>query len=139
MKQIWQGDCVFVLLNDEYLRSPYWMFELFEIWCNSRREDEFLMRSRVYYLDDRQIGMIIGCSSYTKYWKTQNDQIWVAIDEPGARGVATKDLDDFELMQQFDNLVGNILRMFPDIVQPRTFEDLVKYGLDHPPGSAAPN
>jgi internalin A len=49
--------------------------------------------------------------------------------------IATKDLDDLKLMQLFTNHVGDILRMFADIVQPRSFEELKKYGFDDPPGA----
>jgi hypothetical protein len=36
-------------------------------------------------------------------------------------------------MQDFVNHVGDILAMFANIVQPRSFEDLKKYGFDGPP------
>jgi hypothetical protein len=38
-------------------------------------------------------------------------------------------------MQQFVNHVGDILALFANIVQPRSFDDLAKHGFDDPPGS----
>jgi hypothetical protein len=35
-------------------------------------------------------------------------------------------------MLEFVNHVGNILATFANIVQPRSFEDLMKYGFDDP-------
>ena len=49
MKEIGQGDRVFVFLSDKYLKSPFCMFELFEIWRNSRLErQEFRAKVRLY-------------------------------------------------------------------------------------------
>lgn len=36
-------------------------------------------------------------------------------------------------MQMFAHSVGDVLAAFADIVQPRTFEALQKYGFDDPP------
>ena len=48
MRRIGQGDRVFVVLSDKYLRSPYCMFELSELWRTSQAEGEkFLRRVRV--------------------------------------------------------------------------------------------
>jgi internalin A len=112
------------------------MYELFEIWRNSRQEEEeFLKRSRVYCLDDARFGTIPERLHYAKHWKTQHDEIEATIKELGPSVIATKDLDDLKLMQLFTNHVGDILRMFADIVQPRSFEELKKYGFDDPPGA----
>jgi hypothetical protein len=37
MKQFGLGDRVFVILSDKYLKSPFCMFELFELWRPRRR------------------------------------------------------------------------------------------------------
>ncbi len=56
MRRIGRGDRVFVVPSDKYLRSPYCMFELFEVWRTSKAKDEeFLRRIRVYSLPDAQI------------------------------------------------------------------------------------
>src|SRR5262249_12277822 len=48
MKRLGAGDRVFVILSDKYFKSAYCMFELFEIWRNSRMEpEEFRRRIRV--------------------------------------------------------------------------------------------
>jgi internalin A len=36
MKELGEGDRVFVFLGDKYLRSSYCMTELFELWNNSK-------------------------------------------------------------------------------------------------------
>jgi internalin A len=43
MKLLGRGKRVFVVISDKYLKSPYCMNELFELWRNCREdEDEFL-------------------------------------------------------------------------------------------------
>jgi internalin A len=113
------------------------MFEMFEIWRNSQQdEEEFLKRCRVFCLDDAQIWNIKGRLYYAKHWKIQHDEIESQIDESGATLLAKKDFEQFKLMQDFVNHVGDILAMFANIVQPHNFEDLMQYGFDDPPGPA---
>lgn len=111
------------------------MFELFEIWRNSRQEEEeFSRRCRVFCLDDAQIRTMIGRLSYAEHWKAQHDQIKTIIDRSGLSILGERDFAQFKLMQQFAHHVGDILALFADIVQPRTLEQLVQYGFDDPPG-----
>jgi internalin A len=109
------------------------MFELFEIWRNSRQdEDEFLKRCRVYSLGDAQIWILLGRLKYAKHWKAQYDEVANAVKEvPTILGES--DYAQFKLMQDFVNHVGDVLAAFAKIVQPRSFEDLVKYGFEDPP------
>ena len=56
MKDIGQGDRIFVFLSDKYLKSPFCMFELFEIWRTCRlNEVELTKRVRLYPLGDAKI------------------------------------------------------------------------------------
>jgi internalin A len=51
MRQIGAGDRIFVILSDKYLRSPFCMFELSEIWRTSKQRGKgFLDRVRIYAL-----------------------------------------------------------------------------------------
>lgn len=129
MKQIGQGDRVFVILSDKYLKSPFCMFELFEIWRNCKRdEDDFIRRCKIYCLDDTNIWTIEERLGYAEYWETKYEKI-----KPKAYLLGSDDFDEFKLMDDFAKHVGKILGLFAKIVQPRTFEDLVKYGFDDPP------
>jgi hypothetical protein len=42
-------------------------------------------------------------------------------------------LQQFRLMEMFAKQIGNILDLFADTRQPRSFEELRKYGFDDPP------
>jgi internalin A len=48
MQRIGRGDRIFVVLSDKYLKSPFCMFELSEVWRRCQEEDDvFLERIRV--------------------------------------------------------------------------------------------
>ena len=46
---------------------------------------------------------------------------------------ARKNLRSYKLMEDFASKVGDILALFANIVQPRSFDDLKTYGFDDPP------
>ncbi len=133
MKEIGKGDRVFVILSDKYLKSPFCMFELFEIWRNSRQDEaEFMKGCRVFTLDDANIWDLMGRVRYASHWKSQHDEIDNAIKKLGASVLGENDFVQFKLMQDFVNHIGDVLATFGNIVQPRSFDDLVKYGFDDP-------
>jgi hypothetical protein len=50
MKQLGESDKVFVFLSDKYLQSTYCMFELFELWRNSKQNKAEFLRTFAYFL-----------------------------------------------------------------------------------------
>ena len=139
MRAIGEGDRICVFLSDKYLKSPFCMFELFEIWRNSRQDKaELLRRVRIYTLGDAKIWKPIDRVRYGKYWKDQHDELRAAVDEAGLDVLGEEDLRSYRLMRDFASKVGDILALFANIVQPRSFDDLKAYGFDDPPptGSA---
>ncbi len=56
MQKLGAGDRVFVILSEKYLKSPYCMYELLEVWRNCKMEDEvYRQRIRVYRLPDAKM------------------------------------------------------------------------------------
>jgi len=134
MKDIGEGDRIFVVLSDKYLKSPFCMFELFEIWRNSRQDkSEFLKRVRIYTLGDAKIWKPVDRIKYAKFWRDQHDELKQAVDEAGLDALGEEGFRNYKLMQDFTNKVSDILALFANIVQPRSFDDLKKYGFDDPP------
>jgi Trypsin-like peptidase domain/TIR domain len=130
MSQIAQGDVIFIVLSDKYLKSPYCMFELFEIWRVNRQDDtEFLKRVRVYALGDAKISTPIDRLRYAGYWKKEHDELKRAIDEVGLDVIGQADMRLYKLMQGYYNQVSDMLALFASILQPRTFDDLKQYGF----------
>jgi internalin A len=59
MQRLAGGDRVFVILSDKYLRSPYCMYELLEIWRKCEADEvKFLTRVRVYIVPGTKVYLI---------------------------------------------------------------------------------
>jgi internalin A len=131
MRRVGAGDRVFIILSEKYLRSPYCMFELLEIWRYSRsNEAEFGRRVRTYALADAFARTPIERINLAVYWMKQYEEIEVLIKEHGGRVVGTQDFRQFRLMSDFYSHVPDILATMFDTIQPRSFEELVQCGFD---------
>jgi len=131
MRRIGQGDRVFVIISDKYLKSPYCMYELFEIWRVSRQESaEFLRRVRVYGTDCAKFSEPRQRLSYALYWKQEHEALRSAIQEHGAEILGVEDFKAFKRMDEFARHVGDILATVADVIHARRFEDLEAYGFD---------
>jgi internalin A len=122
----------------KYLKSPFCMFELFEVWRNSRQEaEDFNRRVRLYVLDDAKIWKPIDRLRCAKYWHAE----FTAFEAEMAGGspalLGDEDFKSFRHMRDFAGHVGDILQSVADRVQPRNFDEFLEYGFDDPPGGGA--
>ncbi|WP_082167682.1 COR domain-containing protein, partial [Methylobacterium aquaticum] len=134
MRRLGGGDRVFVILSDKYLRSPNCMFELSEIWRTSRQEGPaFLDRVRVYALPDAKIWTPLDWTDWAIHWKQRHDELQSRAVAHGIGILGEVGGRQLRQMQGFSLSVSDILGTLTDIVQPRTFEELERYGLDDAP------
>jgi internalin A len=134
MQDIGAGDRIFVILSDKYLRSPYCMFELSEIWRTSKQEGSaFLERVRVYALRDAKVSKPSDWVDWAIYWKKEHDALNKRAQQYGAAILGQHGHDKLMQMQRFFTQVADILGTLADIVQPRSLEELERYGFDDPP------
>ena len=130
MQAIGQGDRVFVILSDPYLKSSYCMYELFEIWRNSlQRPDEFLRRVRVYRMECAKIFSVLERTRYIEYWQEQYEGIKEFMRRRPDK-LSPASYDAFRTMGYFADHVDEILAAVADVIHARTFEELRQYGLD---------
>jgi internalin A len=133
MKQIGGGDRVFVILSDKYLRSPFCMFELSEVWRTSKMQGkDFLKRVRIYALPDVSISKARDWYKWAGHWKDEFDELNALAQKGPALGFEHGHRQLLQ-MQTFYTQVADILATFADIVQPRTFEELKRYGFEDDP------
>jgi len=131
MSRIGEGDRIFVIMSDKYLRSPFCMFELSEIWRNSRRQSrDFLSRVRIYVVDGVKLWNPEDWADWAIYWKGQYEALDTRARAHGAAILGAQGQQRLMQMQRFYTEVSDILGTLADIVQPRTFEDLERYGFD---------
>jgi internalin A len=73
MQCIGRGNRVFIVLSDKYLKSPYCMYELYELWRNCRQDnDEFLSHVKVYTLPGTAIWSPLDRAKCAAYWRDES-------------------------------------------------------------------
>jgi hypothetical protein len=138
MRRIGDGDRVFIFLSDKYLHSPYGVFELFEMWRNSgENKSEFLRRVRFFTIDGTKIGEPDEWLTYTAYWQQKREKLREAINRVGWEDAGEEAIKRFWLMDKFTGQISDVLALFADVVQPRTFEDFLRYGFGELPRGAS--
>jgi hypothetical protein len=131
MQRIGRGDRIFVVLSDKYLKSPYCMFELFEVWRNSRADStSFVERVRAYTLPGTKVSTSLDRLQHAIYWKEQYEALEAVVKSHGLGILGENDLRQFKLMQDFAHRVSDILATVADVLQPRNFDALEHHWLD---------
>jgi internalin A len=131
MQRLAEGNRVFVILSDKYLRSPYCMYELLEIWRKcSGEEEKFLGRIRAYVIPGTKIYSVPDRAQYAIHWRQEYEKVDQLIHDHGPDVVGPRGFQEYKLMGDFRRWVAEILEAVADRLQPRDFDDLVKYGLD---------
>ena len=121
---------MFVILSDKYLKSPYCMYELLEVWRNSKMADEeFRGRIRVFRLADAKMLGPLERAHCAKYWKEQFRELDALVREEGADLLGIEDFKRYKLMQDFAHHVGDVLALVADTLQPTDFDQLVAVWL----------
>jgi hypothetical protein len=94
--QLTHGDLIIVVLSAKYLRSPYCVTELYDIYERSLREKEdFLRRIIPIVLDDAEIGTWRDRVTYAKHWEAE----YTAMKENSAN-LGEEDLKLYKAMRR---------------------------------------
>ena len=121
MQKLGAGDRVFVILSDKYLKSPYCMYELLEVWRNCKQEDEEFRRPHPGLppagrrdADARSIACGAPATG-----ESSSRELDALVREHGADLLGEADFKRYKLMQDFAHRVGDILALIADTLQPR--------------------
>ncbi|MEO1609771.1 MAG: COR domain-containing protein [Pseudomonadota bacterium] len=126
MIRIAEAQHVFVIMSAKYLRSPYCMYELHEIYRECRRRDDvFRQRVRVIVLPDADIFGPIERIRHAEHWSKERAKLDAEI----------KRVNDFDivgmqafqrrhLMTQFAHHTADILALVADMLNVQRIEDI---------------
>jgi internalin A len=142
MRTLSTGKRVFIILSDKYLRSPNCTYELFLVWQGCRASArEFRNRVRIFKLSDVKLGTPQQRQVYHDWWKRQLKHQGTLIAKLQADGnlvdLPALDFERYKAMSRFAGDVLNILSLINDMLQPRTWEDFIRYGFGDPPQDAS--
>ncbi|MCE2026757.1 leucine-rich repeat domain-containing protein [Sessilibacter corallicola] len=130
MNRIGKGERVFIFLSDKYLKSANCMYELHQIWVQSKQDGDRLSEViRVFTLDDAQIWEIENRLEYSAYWNAKHEKLEAAIEKFGIKSLSKNDMNRYVAIKKFANTVGEVLTEVADRVQPRKWQDFLEYGF----------
>jgi internalin A len=122
---------VCIVLSDKYLKSPYCMHELFEVWRYCREDpDTFIERTRVLVLANAKISTAVERAQYVIHWQNAFKALHALVNKHGQFVLADEDNAEFRLMSRFVSSTANILQLVHDTMRPRSFEDYVNHVFD---------
>ncbi len=134
MNRLAEGNRIFIVLSDKYLKSRYCMRELFEVWRNCREDpEEFIARTRVFMLTSAEIGDASERTQYVVYWRKKLEEKEALVKEYGPLALSDDENAEYRFMKRFVDEIPNILSLVLDTKSPCTFDDFVTYGFDDPP------
>jgi internalin A len=122
---------VCIVLSDKYLKSPYCMHELFDVWRNCREDGgTFIDRTRAFVLPSAKIATAIERAQYVVHWQSQFKEADALVREHGQLVLSDKDNAEFRLMNRFVSETANVLHLVQDTLHPRSFDDYVHHVFD---------
>ncbi len=125
MQQIAEGQRVYVVLSQKYLRSPFCMFELHEIYRECRqRDDEFRRRVRVITLPDANIFSDPERMAHAERWREERDELDALIRKCGVDVAGEHATRRVRLMTRFANDTADILALVADTLNPTAVDDI---------------
>ncbi len=131
MRRIGRGKHVVVVISDKYLRSPYCMFELLEIYEQGGFQERIipivLGDAKLYDLSDRL--------QYMVYWKRKKTEIEELMQEIGPSALSSdgafKEYDlyyrrVFNNVDKLTSLLGDLNALSPEMLEENDFERVLQ-------------
>ena len=119
---------VCIVLSDKYLKSPYCMHELFDVWRNCREDGgTFIERTQVLVLPSAKISTEIERAQYVIHWQNVFKAHDALVREHGQFALSDKGNAEFRLMSRFVSETANVLQLVQDTLHPRSFDDYVNH------------
>jgi len=110
MQQIGTGKAVILVISDKYLKSPYCMYELLEIYRNLK----FQERIFPIVMEDAQIFEPLKRLQYLKHWKDKKQELDDAIRDFGTDAITVIG-DDYKTYSKIFNNFGEVSNILKDI------------------------
>jgi internalin A len=122
---------VCIVLSDKYLKSPYCMHELFDVWRKCREDGgTFNDRTRVSVLPSAKIATAVERAQYVIHWQSKFKEMDDFVKQHGQFVFSDDDNAEFRLMSRFVSETANVLKLVQDTLRPRSFDEYVNYVFD---------
>jgi hypothetical protein len=125
MKEIGEGGCVVVAISDKYLRSEYCMYELYEVFRQSKHEKEELRR-KIYPIKVEGIKLSEPSvlATYFEFWR-EEEKKWADLVTTHGTRISPVQHEHYKRIKLIASDLGDFLDFFGDM-NTRTKQDLSK-------------
>lgn len=115
MTDIGKANFVIVAISDEYLRSRFCMYELYEIYRNAGlNKEEFAKRIFPIRLEDIELSNQDIVNGYVDFWQKEEQQ-WEKRMKENSDSITEEDTRQYQFVKRLVNDIGNILSCLSDI------------------------
>ena len=122
IRRLTRADLIVAVISDEYLRSPYCMYEIYGLWqrCQGDAED-LLQRLVPIVLPEVKIGSFEERAPYLEHWFERAAKLEDLIRKPNLRP-SSESWEEVRLVREFAHHVDGILVFLQDVLMPRKLE-----------------
>jgi len=125
MAKIAEAQHIIVIISAKYLRSPYCMYELHEIYREClRRNDMFRARIRGIVLPDADIFGPIERIKHAEYWNDERKKLNAEIKRVGVNVAGMHAIQHQRLIESFALDTSDVLAMVADMFDVQRVEDI---------------
>lgn len=115
MQEIGRSGLVVVAISDKYLRSPYCMHELHEIYRNSRQEkEEFSKRVFPIRVESIKMSDPFVIEEYLAYWEEQETK-WKNLVQKRASQLSPAHFNEFDKVREINSKFSELLAFLQDM------------------------
>lgn len=115
MHEIGKGTIIIVAISHKYLRSPYCMFELYEIYRNSKLEKkEFSERIFPIHVESINLNDPIILDEYYTYWEEQ-ENTWSKLIQKRIDKIGKQQFAEYDKIKQISSNFGDLTSFLMDM------------------------
>ncbi len=115
MKQIGKGDCIVVAISDKYLKSENCMFEMYEIYRNSKLEKgTFLDKIFPIRVESIALSQPKVLASYFQYW-LEKEKEWEELIKMFGTRISSEQQNQYRRVKEIAHELGDFLSFLNDM------------------------
>ncbi len=115
MNEIGKGNLIIVAISDKYLKSPYCMFELYEIYRNSKL-DKKAFSNRIFpiHLEYINLNDPIKLDEYYTYWE-EKEKAWSILIQKRMDKIGKEQFAEYDKVKQIYSKFGDLTSFIMDM------------------------
>ncbi|MBJ7417959.1 MAG: hypothetical protein JHC88_21325, partial [Niveispirillum sp.] len=117
MDDLADGDRIFIVMSDAYLKSEACTYELLQTWRNSGKPEKFLSRIRLRVLEGANIWKQEGRAAYADHWHDRSVPLDYRLKKRGSDAMGAREYRNLKHMRACAIELDEILSTLADRVQ----------------------